>query len=345
MKMKKIVAFIAFAVVLVSSITVNAQTTVNGTKIDFPITADEYFKIQNTEYVSIRNSSIKYKVTSKDESYAMLMKEGDYASQGKRALRLYGKGTNVGGADGAARISFFIGEQTADNKYVISFDAHRVYTDWQDYVTLNEYEWNNGARLDTTTIWEVTELGKGSEIGGGGDAVWNRYEATLTTENVPQLDFSVYSWGVMFIDNIIVKDTEGNIIFSEDFEAYESIDETLPDYECIEYGLYQGDELQYEITDGTTYTIKATLHNYKIDDGLDAQIIAFLRKNGERVDAVASDAELISKSGYGTPDTEITTYITVGDLSDGEYELTVYLWEGLENMKILAHCKLYKEAE
>ena len=34
-----------------------------------------------------------------------------------------------------------------------------------------------------------------------------------------------------------------------------------------------------------------------------------------------------NKNGF-----EISTTITVGDISDGEYEISVYLWDGLKTM-------------
>ena len=86
-----------------------------------------------------------------------------------------------------------------------------------------------------------------------------------------------------------------------------------------------------------------TFVTIKLDEALNAQVIAVLRRDGKRVDAAASEIKSVSKSGYDEPGTDIQAQITVGDLSEGEYELSVYLWDGLGNMKILAPCKVFRE--
>ena len=91
------------------------------------------------------------------------------------------------------------------------------------------------------------------------------------------------------------------------------------------------------------YTVRAKLKNNRIDEGVKAQVIAVLRKDGERIDAAASNVAGVAKSKYDEKPTEISADITVPDRSDGEYELSVYLWDGLETMTILAPYKIYKE--
>ena len=118
-----------------------------------------------------------------------------------------------------------------------------------------------------------------------------------------------------------------------------------PDTECYDFGLYKGGASVTALDSAGTYTAKAVLKNNKLNEDYNAQIIAVLRKDGKRADAAASDIISVSKSGYDEPGTDITAEITVGDLSDGEYELSVYLWDGLGNMKILVPYISYREQE
>lgn len=120
---------------------------------------------------------------------------------------------------------------------------------------------------------------------------------------------------------------------------------TPNDWECFEYGLYKGVDLQDSFKGSYNYTVKAILKNNKVSEGFNAQVIAFLRKNGERIDAAASDIKSILQTGYDEDGTEVTTNISVPDVSDGEYEISVYLWDGLDNMTILQPFKIYKEVQ
>lgn len=122
-----------------------------------------------------------------------------------------------------------------------------------------------------------------------------------------------------------------------------TITPTPPDWECSEFGLYRYGAKRDDFGGFDTYTAKATLKNNKIDEGVNAQIIAILRKDGERVDAVASSVTNISKTKYDDLGTDISANIDIGDLSDGEYEISVYLWDGLDTMTILKPFKIYKE--
>ena len=113
------------------------------------------------------------------------------------------------------KVALKIGKKTADNMYVISFDVADRNHDYRNYVTLNDYEWDGAARLDTNTVYTVTNIGTGET----GNDTWNHYEGTLTTTLDPEIDIAAFGWGRIFIDNIMVKDTDGNILFSENFEA------------------------------------------------------------------------------------------------------------------------------
>jgi len=116
------------------------------------------------------------------------------------------------------------------------------------------------------------------------------------------------------------------------------------DWECLEYGLYNYGVAINSIDASQTYTAKATIKNNKVDAGVNAQIIAILRKDGERIDADASSVTSISKTSYDEDGTDITASIVVpADISDGKYEISVYLWDELDTMTVLRPFKIYKE--
>jgi hypothetical protein len=119
---------------------------------------------------------------------------------------------------------------------------------------------------------------------------------------------------------------------------------TPDDYEIVEYGLYNGIVPITDFESGKTYTAKATIKNNKVDEGVDAQVIAVVRKDGERINAVASNATKIAKNKYDeSPETLSTGDIMIPDITDGKYEISVYLWDGLDTMTILRTFKIYKE--
>ena len=118
------------------------------------------------------------------------------------------------------------------------------------------------------------------------------------------------------------------------------------DWECLEYGLYNYGAAIDSIDASQTYTAKATIKNNKVDAGVNSQIIAILRKDGERIDADASSVTNISKTNYDEDGTDITASIAVpADISDGKYEISVYLWDGLDTMTVLRPFKIYKEVQ
>ena len=217
--MKKLVAIATAAAALVSNIiSASALTTANGTQVKFPLEAYVGQSIPAGKYYSPSASNIYYNVLLGSGGTVKLNENG-LASNGKRSLQLKGNDKNYGGSTGGARITLMLGDKTPDQKYVISFDAWRQSPDWQDYAALNESKWNGNSRLTDTKTWTVETLGVGSEIGGIGDKEWKRYTATQSTIYDPQLDISVFGWGAIHIDNIVVKDTSGNVVFSEDFEG------------------------------------------------------------------------------------------------------------------------------
>ena len=142
------------------------------------------------------------------------------ASDGTRSMRIRGTDTTSKDIGLGALFTLKFGKPTEDGQYVISFDLYRELSSIRDYAALNHDGWDGAARLTGNTKWTVTELGTGNGIGGTGTGRWSRYTATLSTDaNDPQLNFAVANGGELHIDNIIVKDTSGNTIFAESFEA------------------------------------------------------------------------------------------------------------------------------
>ena len=286
---------------------------------------------ENVVYIVKRHSS---------GSPDVKLRSGD-GSDGTRSLRI--RGTNTDSTDKGLGVEFTtkIGNPTADGQYVISFDLYREQSSAFDYAAFNYDGWDGAARLTGTTMWTVTELGFGRDIGGTGTGRWSRYTATLSTDaDDPQLNFAVANGGELHIDNIIVKDTSGNVIFEESFEGYYG-----EEYEYLGYGLYADDELTESIEGSTTYTAKVSIVNNRVTEGIKAQIFAILRKDGEMVNISASDLVTVRADRTNKEGTEVSTTITVGDVSDGSYEISVYFWDGLGTMKVLQPSKQYKECE
>ncbi len=294
-------------------------------------------------YASSTNPDIQYIFTYEGSGPYAKWSNGT-ASGGVGSLILYGWNSETRESKAVIKI----GKKTDDNKYIISFDKtdpSGYSQSYLDYVTLNEYEHNGKARINSNSVWTVTDIGNGSN----GSNTWKHYEATLTTIYEPEIDIAAHGWGRIYIDNIMVKDTAGNILFSENFETddYEEVPDTpeptVP-YKFSDFGLYQDGKQVDEISSDGEYTARAVIKNYTVDEGVNAQIIAVLRKDGKRVDAAASDLTTVSVSKYFARGTVVQTQITVGDLSDGEYELSAYLWDGLGSMKILLPHKTIGEA-
>ena len=123
----------------------------------------------------------------------------------------------------------FLGTQSSDNYYVISIDAARGINnshDSRDYITLNEANYNGGARLDEASVWDQ----KTYLLTRNNEYAWYRYEATMHTIYDPEIDVAVAGWGELLIDNVVVKDRAGNLLFSENFEEsdYEAVPTSIP---------------------------------------------------------------------------------------------------------------------
>lgn len=94
-------------------------------------------------------------------------------------------------------------------------------------------------------------------------------------------------------------------------------------------GLYNGATELTSLQAGT-YTAKAYVKNNKVDDGIGAQLITILKKDGKRIASAASE---VKTAPADETKTSYEASITIPDLSDGEYELSMFLWDSLEGMK------------
>ena len=340
--MKKLIAFITATVLLTSGITASAKTVVQGKWVHFPFTnvtsdlapgeyaipgTDAKWVYENHEANGKRGRS---KITTTN------------AATGERALYLFAQNDDATVYDPGAKMTIHWGELTGDGTYHVQFDMMPWDPDYRDFVALNMDRWDSAARIKDGegTIWEKGPAFQGSKHGDNRD--FYTYTGTVSTENDPELSFAVWGYSRMTIDNIIITDSTGKVVFSEDFEEYDEED-MLPDYECLEYGIFSDGEEVDSIEGSTDYEVKASIVNNKIDDGIDAQIIAILRKDGEMVDIQGSGVVTVEKDSTDTDGTDISTTISVGDVSDGEYELSIYLWDGLGTMKIIESSKLYTE--
>ena len=322
------------------------EPAVDGTRFPFPLEGlvDQNITTSSTYLVEGAENVVYQMTFDSAGSPDAKVRNGD-GSDGNRSMRIRGTDTISTSKGLGAEFTIKFGKPTTNGKYVISFDLYRELSSSYDYATLNYDGWEGPARLSGTTMWTVTPLGVGNSIGGVGNGNWSRYTATLsTTADDPQLNFAVAKGGELHIDNIIVKDTLGNVLFAESFESTGPIIE-IPKFEYLGYGLYAGDERQESINGATTYTAKVSVVNNGIAGGIKAQIFAILRKDGEMVDIQGSDLVTIPRDATNQEGIEVSTTIAVGDISDGEYEISVYFWDGLENMKILTPSKVYKESE
>ncbi|MBR5808645.1 MAG: hypothetical protein IKY39_00890 [Clostridia bacterium] len=336
MKIKRIMAFITATILLTSSISVNAKTTLQGKWVHFPFTRIAQ-DLEPGEYVipGVENAKWVYENTVINGTPGRAMITTARAATGERALYIF---ANHGGAteyEPGAKMTLHFGNLTGDGTYTIQFDMYPWHPDYRDFTALNMNGWDSTARMQSGAIWSQGP----AFIGSVAQDTYYTYTGTVSTELNPELSFGVWGYGRMVIDNIIIKDSTGEIVFFEDFEVYDE-DDMLPDYECLEYGLFKDGEEQDSIEDSTTYTVKTTIVNNKVDD-FTAQIIAVLRKDGEMVDIQGSDIVEIVKDKENTEGTEVSTTISLGDLADGEYELSVYLWDGLGTMKIIEQSKVY----
>jgi len=235
-KTKKIIAVVAAASTLLANcITANANSIVSGNRYIDPfstyVTAGKENKFVqggssgNTLEFSYA-SGASCKITCKKNA-AVGLSDGTDSFHGSRTLVIRGEGeyNDAKSSNGNAIVDFQLKQATADQKYYITFTARQYGPTANDYATINITDWNSKARIHENTsnsMWTITDLGYANKDGNGGtgDSQWYQYDAVVTSAATePIVRFVTYSYGKIFLDDVCVKDSNGNIIFSEDFEG------------------------------------------------------------------------------------------------------------------------------
>ena len=162
------------------------------------------------------------------------IRQGKFCTNGYRSMTL--RPANTGSQDsnhaGAVLVKFIL-PKVVDNEYHVRFNAYvddLVY-DYKNYAyaTMNWNMLSEGSsgkasllysKDNSDGLWTVTTLGTGAEVGGlGTTQTWRRYEATINASNDEnELRFSTKGWDAFTIDEIVVTDKNGVVVFSEDFE-------------------------------------------------------------------------------------------------------------------------------
>ena len=314
---------------------------VSGTHFPFPLEAylEQNIKTASTFTVEgAENVVYSFSFDSKGSPDAKL-RAAD-ASDGTRSMRIRGTDTTSTSRGLGALFTLKFGNPTADGQYVISFDLYREASSDRDYATLNYDGWDGAARLTGTTKWTVTPLGTGSSIGGTGSGNWSRYTATLSTiADDPQLNFAVAKGGELHIDNIIIKDTSGNVIFAESFEADGPII-AVPEEEEPEENVSTIYDAEFTTVRkvGNTYEAVGTadrlveneyvmtsvkVKNETVQGTVSVIVYTAIYKDNCMVDfdrqVVSADTGVEMSSG---------TVLQIPDLDDGVYTMKVFVWDG-----------------
>ena len=314
---------------------------VSGTRFPFPLEAylEQNIKTASTFTVEgAENVVYSFSFDSKGSPDAKL-RAAD-ASDGTRSMRIRGTDTTSTSRGLGALFTLKFGNPTADGQYVISFDLYREASSDRDYATLNYDGWDGAARLTGTTKWTVTPLGTGSSIGGTGSGNWSRYTATLSTiADDPQLNFAVAKGGELHIDNIIIKDTSGNVIFAESFEADGPII-AVPEEEEPEENVSTIYDAEFTTVRkvGNTYEAVGTadrlveneyvmtsvkVKNETVQGTVSVIVYTAIYKDNCMVDfdrqVVSADTGVEMSSG---------TVLQIPDLDDGVYTMKVFVWDG-----------------
>ena len=308
---------------------------IEGTRFPFPleglvdenITTASSYTVEGTE-------NVVYRFTFEDKGSPDAKVRTADASDGTRSMRIRGSYTTSKSRGLGAEFTIKFGNPTADGKYVISFDLYRELSSDYDYATLNYDGWDGPARLTGTTKWTVTPLGAGNRIGGVGTGNWSRYTATTSTiADDPQLNFAVAKGGELHIDNIIVKDTQGNVLFAESFEAAGPI---ITGAEGVEYKIYDveldvvekdGDgyktvETATKLKANTLLMSKLRIENFTYEEAVSAYVYTALFRDGN---VIAADRQIVSvEAGSNAISNGV---LSIPSLDDGEYTVNVYVWD------------------
>ena len=248
--MKNIKKFIAglsaVAMLLTSFASVSAKTVIGGHRYDglFNAYGDETSSTdgephyvlngQGNKTIYYRDNACKFYASTIDSKVEI--RQGKFCTSGTRSMTLRPAKTDFqdGGHAGAVLVKFVL-PKVSDGMYHIRFNAFiddicldKKYTVYP-YATMNWHMIDEGtsgkagllySRDNADGLWTVTNIGTGASNGGIGSHTWYRFESTIKALNDEnELRFSSRGWEAFTIDDIVVTDSNGKVIFSEDFET------------------------------------------------------------------------------------------------------------------------------
>ncbi len=170
---------------------------------------------------------------------------------------------------------------------------------------------------------------------------WKQYEYKFTAADGHKLQL-VFDGSAdnFWVDGVTLYecDADGNITGDENLLVNGSFDNEIewPDYEITDNGLFNGAMEVSSLSEGT-YKVKTVINNHKVEAGVQAQVMALLKKDGITVKSAASE---ITNAGIG--ENEIGFDFEIPDTSDGDYELYIFTWDSLKDMHILTPVKIIK---
>jgi hypothetical protein len=130
---------------------------------------------------------------------------------GEHRLRIYGNDENTA-TENIGTYKIALPKKTADGVYKISYDAIIGRSDLQ----------NTSASFG----FKEDSIYYGREETGDNTGLYQiksgHNEYTITDTNAKFLYFAAVGWANAYVDNIVVKDSSDNVIFSEDFENFDT---------------------------------------------------------------------------------------------------------------------------
>lgn len=257
----------------------------------------------------------KWIVSKADGMYAVFGAGQGYNGTKGLYLNSVGKGTET--------LKALIPTRTADGIYKISYDINMLCGNPGSKISIslddNKTPVSNADGgssfvnnyLVNSDMWNITELEPDSEKDA--NKRWYHVEGTVTSTNTAEnyFDIKAAGWTAMNLDNIVVKNSKDQVIFSEDFE---------------------------NTTAGTTYTYPCFISGVSANGFADKIVLSWknpsvavtsfkINENGEEIPDSVDFAELLKLDANEFNKIEIAT-----DIHEGEthtYDI-VYVVDGEE---------------
>ena len=257
----------------------------------------------------------KWIVSKADGMYAVFGAGQGYNGTKGLYLNSAGKGTET--------LKALIPTRTADGIYKISYDINMLCGNPASKISIslddNKTPVSNADGksnfvnnfLVNSDMWNITDLEHDS--GKDGNKHWYHVEGTVTSSDTAEnyFDIKAVGWTTMNLDNIVVKNSKDQVIFSEDFE---------------------------NITAGTTYTYPYFISGASANGFADKIVLSWknpsvdvtsfkINENGEEIPDSYDNADVLSLEANAFNKFEIAT-----DIHEGEthtYDI-VYVVDGEE---------------